>query len=266
VTRVVALGRQTFAALANPNYRRYFAGQATSLIGTWMQSVAQSWLVLQLTGSGPALGFVVGLQMLPVLVLGPYGGVVADRVDKRRLMVALQSAMGLLALTLGVLTVTGAVRIWHVYLLALLLGLTNAFENPARQSFVLEMVGPADLRNAVTLNSVLVNAARAVGPAVAGILIASVGTGVCFLVNAVSFVAVVYSLVSMNTAVLAPTPPTQRRKGQLREGLRYVRRTPALGVPLLMMALIGALAYEFQVVLPVLARDAFTAMPRRTAS
>src|SRR5664280_1897781 len=152
VTRVVALGRLTFAALANPNYRRYFAGQATSLIGTWMQSVAQSWLVLQLTGSGPALGFVVGLQMLPVLVLGPYGGVVADRVDKRRLMVALQSAMGLLALTLGVLTVTGAVRIWHVYLLALLLGLTNAFENPARQSFVLEMVGPADLRNAVTLN------------------------------------------------------------------------------------------------------------------
>src|SRR5664280_1565023 len=174
---------------------------------------------------------------------GPYGGVVADRVDKRRLMVALQSAMGLLALTLGVLTVTGAVRIWHVYLLALLLGLTNAFENPARQSFVLEMVGPADLRNAVTLNSVLVNAARAVGPAVAGILIASVGTGVCFLVNAVSFVAVVYSLVSMNTAALAPTPPTQRRKGQLREGLRYVRRTPALGVPLLMMALIGTLAY-----------------------
>jgi len=257
VTRVVALGRQTFAALANPNYRRYFAGQATSLIGTWMQSVAQSWLVLQLTGSGPALGFVVGLQMLPVLVLGPYGGVVADRVDKRRLMVALQSAMGLLALTLGVLTVTGAVRIWHVYLLALLLGLTNAFENPARQSFVLEMVGPADLRNAVTLNSVLVNAARAVGPAVAGILIASVGTGVCFLVNAVSFVAVVYSLVSMNTAALAPTPPTQRRKGQLRAGLRYVRRTPALGVPLLMMALIGTLAYEFQVVLPVLARDAF---------
>src|SRR5664280_1532404 len=196
------------------HYRRYFAGQATSLIGTWMQSVAQSWLVLQLTGSGPALGFVVGLQMLPVLVLGPYGGVVADRVDKRRLMVALQS-------------------------------------------FVLEMVGPADLRNAVTLNSVLVNAARAVGPAVAGILIASVGTGVCFLVNAVSFVAVVYSLVSMNTAALAPTPPTQRRKGQLREGLRYVRRTPALGVPLLMMALIGTLAYEFQVVLPVLARDAF---------
>ena len=255
--RAVALGRQTFAALAIPNYRRYFAGQATSLVGTWMQSVAQSWLVLQLTGSSTALGFVVGLQMLLVLLLGPYGGVVADRVDKRRLMMALQSMMGLLALALGLLTVTGALRLWQVYLLALLLGLNNAFENPARQAFVLEMVGQRDLRNAVTLNSVLVNAARAVGPAVAGILIATVGVGVCFLVNAVSFAAVVYSLLSMDTAALSPTPPAVRRKGQLREGLRYVRRTPALGVPLLMMALIGTLAYEFQVVLPVVARDAF---------
>jgi MFS family permease len=257
VRRAVALGRQTFAALAIPNYRRYFAGQATSLVGTWMQSVAQSWLVLQLTGSSTALGFVVGLQMLPVLLLGPYGGVVADRVDKRRLMMALQSMMGLLALALGLLTVTGALRLWQVYLLALLLGLNNAFENPARQAFVLEMVGQRDLRNAVTLNSVLVNAARAVGPAVAGILIATVGVGVCFLVNAVSFAAVVYSLLSMDTAALSPTAPAVRRKGQLREGLRYVRRTPALGAPLLMMALIGTLAYEFQVVLPVVARDAF---------
>src|SRR5664279_1779834 len=167
--------------------------------------------------------------MLPVLLLGPYGGVVADRVDKRRLMMALQSMMGLLALALGLLTVTGALRLWQVYLLALLLGLNNA----------------------------LVNAARAVGPAVAGILIATVGVGVCFLVNAVSFAALVYSLLSMDTAALSPTPPAVRRKGQLREGLRYVRRTPALGVPLLMMALIGTLAYEFQVVLPVVARDAF---------
>jgi MFS family permease len=257
VKRVVALGRQTFAALAIPNYRRYFAGQAISLVGTWMQSIAQSWLVLQLTGSATALGFVVGLQMLPVLVLGPYGGVVADRIDKRRLMIALQSVMGVLALDIGLLTVTGAVRLWQVYLFALLLGLINAFENPARQTFVLEMVGPRDLRNAVTLNSVLVNAARAVGAAVAGILIATVGIGVCFLLNAVSFVAVVYSLLSMDTGALSPTPPAVRAKGQLRAGLRYVRRTPALRVPLLMMALIGTLAYEFQVVLPVVAREAF---------
>jgi MFS family permease len=219
VKRVVALGRQTFAALAIPNYRRYFAGQAISLVGTWMQSIAQSWLVLQLTGSATALGFVVGLQMLPVLVLGPYGGVVADRIDKRRLMIALQSVMGVLALALGLLTVTGAVRLWQVYLFALLLGLINAFENPARQTFVLEMVGPRDLRNAVTLNSVLVNAARAVGAAVAGILIATVGIGVCFLLNAVSFVAVVYSLLSMDTGALSPTPPAVRAKGQ-RSGYR----------------------------------------------
>src|SRR3954452_22086891 len=142
MTRVLALGRETFASLANRNYRRYFTGQAISLIGTWMQSVAQSWLVLQLTGSGTALGLVVALQTLPVLLLGPYGGVVADRVDKRRLMIALQSMMGVLALVLAVLSMTHAVRLWHVYLLAFLLGMNSCFENPARQSFVLEMVGP----------------------------------------------------------------------------------------------------------------------------
>jgi MFS family permease len=258
MTRVLALGRETFASLANSNYRRYFSGQAISLIGTWMQSVAQSWLVLQLTGSGTALGFVVALQTLPVLLLGPYGGVVADRVDKRRLMIALQSMMGVLALLLGVLTVTGVVRLWQVFVLAFLLGLNNAFENPARQAFVLEMVGPRDLRNAVSLNSVLVNAARAVGPAAAGILIATVGTGVCFLVNAGSFVAVVASLVRMELDLLQPSPAQERAKGQLREGLRYVRHTPELAVPLVMMAVIGCLAYEFQVVLPQVAQSAFS--------
>jgi MFS family permease len=258
MTRVLALGRETFASLANSNYRRYFTGQAISLIGTWMQSIAQSWLVLQLTGSGTALGLVVALQTLPVLLLGPYGGVVADRVDKRRLMIALQSVMGVLALVLGLLTVTGAVRLWHVFALAFLLGLNNAFENPARQAFVLEMVGPRDLRNAVSLNSVLVNAARAVGPAVAGVLIATVGTGVCFLVNAGSFVAVVASLIYMDVELLTPSPPQERGKGQLMEGLRYVRRTPELGVPLAMMAVIGCLAYEFQVVLPQVAKSTFS--------
>ena len=210
------VGRKTFSSLANRNFRRYYTGQAVSLIGTWMQSVAQSWLVLQLTGSGAALGLVVGLQTLPVLLLGPYGGVVADRVDKRRLMIALQSMMGLLALTLGLLTVTGVVQIWQVYLLALLLGLNNTFENPARQAFVLEMVGPEHLRNAVSLNSVLVNAARAVGPAVAGLIIALGGTGICFLLNAASFVAVVFSLVSLDVSRLQTTPPTARAKRQVR--------------------------------------------------
>ena len=200
-----------------------------------MQSVAQSWLVLELTDSGTALGLVVALQTLPVLLLGPYGGVVADRVDKRSLMIAFQSMMGVLALVLAVLTITHAVRLWQVYLLAFLLGLNNCFENPARQSFVLEMVGPKDLRNAVSLNSMLVNAARAIGPAVAGIIIAPRGIGICFLLNALSFVAVVSSLATLDIAALHHRR-RPRAKGQLREGLRYVRGTPPLAIPLLMMA------------------------------
>jgi MFS family permease len=253
MTRVMRVGRTTFAALAVPNYRLYYGGQAVSMIGTWMQMTAQSWLVLTLTHSSTALGIVIGLQTLPVLLLAPYGGVIADRVDKRKLMVALQTAMGVQALVLGLLTVTGAVKVWEIGVLAALLGANNAFENPARQSFMLELVGPEHLRNAVSLNSVLVNVARTIGPAVAGLLIATVGDGVCFLVNAGSFVAVVVSLMRMRRAELHPTPPTPRARGQLREGLQYVRHTPELAVPLLMMAAVGCLTYEFQVSLPVMA-------------
>ncbi|WP_433276886.1 MFS transporter [Pseudonocardia xinjiangensis] len=252
-----ALRRQTFASLSNPNYRRYISGQSISLVGTWMQTIAQSWLVLQLTGSATALGLVVALQTLPTLVLGPYGGVIADRMDKRKLMIGLQSMMGALALLLGLLTITGVVQLWHVYALAFLLGLNNCFENPARQSFVLEMVGPTDLRNAVSLNSVLVNCARAVGPAVAGIVIATGGIGLCFMLNALSFVAVVVSLSRLDTSKLSPSDPAPRAPGQLREGFSYVRRTPKLAVPLLMMGLVGCLAYEFQVVLPIVASETF---------
>jgi len=255
MTRLKGIGRVTFAAFAIPNYRRYISGQSISLIGTWMQMAAQSWLVLTITRSATTLGLIVALQTLPVLLLGPYGGVIADRVDKLRLMTVLQVAMGVQALVLGVLTVTGSVRLWEIGVLAALLGLNNAFENPARQSFMLEMVGPENLRNAVSLNSVLVNVARVIGPAVAGILIATVGEGVCFLVNAASFVAVVASLTMLDRTMLTPSVPSPRAPGQLREGLRYVRRTPELGVPLLMMALAGALAYEFQVTLPVMARQ-----------
>jgi len=253
LTRVVRAGRVTFAALSVPNYRRYFFGQATSLIGTWMQMTAQSWLVFSITHSSTWLGVIVALQTLPVLVLGPYGGVIADRVDKRRVMIALQTAMGVQALILGLLTVTGNVHIWEIGLLAALLGFNNAFENPARQSFMLEMVGPEHLRNAVSLNSVLANTARVIGPAVAGILISTVGEGVCFLVNSASFIAVVFSLLTMDQAAINAIEPTPRARGQLREGLRYVRRTPELAVPLLMMAAVGCLAYEFQVSLPVMA-------------
>ena len=249
--------RITFASLALPNYRRYFTGQSISLIGTWMQTTAQAWLVLTLTRSSVDLGVIVALQALPVLLLGAYGGVVADRVDKRRLMIVLQSLMGLQALVLGILVTTHAVRVWEVGLLALILGLNNTFENPARQAFILEMVGSRDLRNAVSLNSVLANVARAIGPAIAGLLIASVGDGVCFLLNAASFVAVVVSLATMDRSALQPSLPSGRKRGQLREGLRYVSRVPELGVPLLMMLLIGTFAYEFQVVLPVLAKQTF---------
>lgn len=222
-----------------------------------MQSVAQAWLVFTLTHSATALGFTVALQTLPVLLLGPYGGVVADRVDKRRLMAVLQSVMGVQALVLGLLTITGVVRFWEICVLAVILGLNNTFENPSRQSFVLEMVGAEKVRNAVSLNSTMVNAARAVGPAVAGILIATVGVGICFLINAASFVAVVTSLVTMDRGALRPSAPVVRARGQLREGFRYIAARPRLLVPLLMMAIVGTLAYNFQVVLPVLAERTF---------
>jgi MFS family permease len=255
MTRLRAAGRLTFASLAVPNYRHYVSGQGVSLVGTWMQMVAQSWLVLELTHSSVALGAIVAIQTLPVLLLCPYGGVIADRVDKRRLMVFLQSLMGVQALVLGVLTVTGVVRFWEIAVLAGLLGLNSAFENPSRQSFLLEMVGPEHLRNAVSLNSVLVNAARTIGPAVAGLLIATVGVGVCFLANAVSFAVVVVTLLTLDRSQLSPSEPAPREPGQLLEGLRYVRRTPELAVPLVMMAFAGMLTYEFGVTLPVVDRQ-----------
>ncbi len=254
-TRLLAAGRTTFKAFEVPNYRRYISGQAISLCGTWMQMAAQSWLVLTLTGSATALGLIVALQTLPILLLGPYGGVIADRVDKRRTMIFLQGMMGIQALILGVLTITGEVRVWQIGVLAMLLGVNNAFENPARQSFMLEMVGPEHLRNAVSLNSVLVNVARTIGPAVAGLLIATVGEGVCFLANAASFIAVIASLLTLDLTAIRPSPSSGREPGQLREGLRYIKGNRELAIPLLMMAVAGTLAYEFQVTLPVMARQ-----------
>ena len=175
MTRVRRAGQVTFAAFEVPNYRRYISGQAVSLVGTWMQMTAQSWVVLKLSGSSTVLGLIVALQTLPVLLLCPYGGVIADRVDKRRLMIILQTMMGVQALTMGLLAVFGILQVWEIGVLAALLGFNNAFENPARQSFMSEMVGPDHVRNAVSLNSVMVNVARSVGPAVAGILLATVG-------------------------------------------------------------------------------------------
>ena len=251
-----------FASLSVHNYRLYFGGQAVSLIGTWMQATAQAWLVLTLSGSSSILGLIVALQALPILIIGPYAGVIADRVDRRLLMIFLQTIMGVLALVLAILTLGGWIAVWQIAILALLLGLNNAFENPARQAFIHQIVGESLIRNAVTLNSVMVNAARAIGPAVAGVLLAAVGAGWCFVINATSFVAVVVSLVAMRTSEISHEIPVPRAKGQLREGLRYVRSKPILWVPLVMMALVGTLAYEFQVSLPVAARDVFDGGPQ----
>ncbi len=247
----------TFASLANRNYRTFFFSQAVSLTGTWMQSVAVAWLVLTLTGSATWLGLAIALQSLPVLLLGPYGGLLVDRMDKRRLLIGTQSAAAGQALALGLLTVTGTVNLGWVLALSIGLGLINAVDNPGRQAFVREMVPVEMVRNAVSLNAVLVNVARAVGPAIAGVLIATAGLGTCFLVNAVSFIAVIGAYAVMNRSELRPTEPVPRGPGQLRDGLRYVRHDPHLLVPLLMMALVGTLTYEFQISLPALATETF---------
>ncbi len=247
----------TFGALRIPNYRRYAVAQAVSLSGTWMQRVAQAWLVLELGGSGTDVGLVTALQFVPLLVLGLWAGVVVDRVDKRRLLVVTQLAAALLALALGLLVATGTVRLWAVMVLALALGVVHLFDNPARQTFVLEMVGPGQLANAVTLNSVTVNAARTLGPALAGLLIATAGTAVCFLVNAASYLLVVAAFTLMRRDELEPSPVVARAPGQLRAGLAYASRTPEVRAPLLLMAVVGTLAYEFQVVLPLMARFVF---------
>jgi MFS family permease len=242
-----------FSSLAVPNYRRYYLGQVVSRTGTLMQQFAQSWLVYDLSGSATIVGLTVALQTIPILLISPYAGLLADRLDKRRLMVVLQAMMGVLAVILGMLTVTHVVELWHVFVLALLLGVNEAFDTPSRQAFIFEMVGPDQLTNAVGLNSVLNNISRAVGPAVGAGVVATLGLGMCFLLNAASFVAVIVSLVTIDRSQLQAAPITRRAKGQLREGFGYVRRSPMLWVPLGMMALIGTLTWEFQTTLPPMA-------------
>ena len=257
MTRIATAARQTFRSLRIRNYRLYFIAQLVSVSGTWMQSVAQAWLVLRLTGSGVDLGIVTGLQFLPMLLFGPWGGLVADRVDKRRLLFATQTGGGVLALVLGVLTSTGAVRLWHVYLLAGLLGVVNLFDNPARQTFVGEMVGQSELPNAVSLNTVVMNMSRVVGPAIGGIIIVTMGLAASFYANAASFVAVIVGLAMMRTAELQRTGGVPRATGQVRDGFRYVWRTPELRNTLGAMAIIGVFAYNFQVTLALLAKTTF---------
>ena len=258
MTRVRRLGRATFSSLRNRNYRLYFIGQVISVSGTWMQRLAQAWLILRLThNNGVALGIESGLQFLPMLLFGAWGGVIADRVDKRRLMYCTQAAAGLLALGLGLIVAAGAATVGIVYVFSVLLGFTNVFDNPARQTFVIEMVGRDELPNAVGLNSVVMNASRVVGPAIGGIVIELVGLAPCFFLNAASFVAVIIALWMMHGEELHSVPTVPRAKGQLREGFRYVWSERLLRTPLLLMAVIGTLAFNFSVLLPLFATRTF---------
>lgn len=247
----------TFAALRNRNFRLFFTGQTLSAMGTWMQKVAQAWLVLGLTGSGTLLGVTVALQHLPILLISSWGGLVADRVDKRRMLLWTQSAAAVPALLLGVLTAADRITLWMVLVLALALGMVEALDKPARQSFVIEMVGHRDLTNAVALHNIMVNAGKVGGPAIAGILISTIGLPPTFLLNAASYLAVVASLVMMRHDQLQPATRAHRGRGQLREGLRYVSREPGLLAPLLLLTVTGLLAYEWVVTLPLLAHDTF---------
>ena len=249
--------RQVVSSLRRRNYRLYFFGQLISVMGTWMQTLAQSFLVLDLTHSGTQLGLATAARFLPILLFGPAGGLFADRQDKRRILYVTQTLSGLLAAVFALLTATHVIQIWSVDLLALSLGFVNVFDNPARQSFISEMVPTADLANAVTLNSVSINLARVFGSAVGGVIVAVLGTATCFAINAISFGAVLASLAAMKGALLYPARPAKRERGQIRQGLRYVRVTPELLIPLCMIALVGTLAWEFPVTLPLMATRVF---------
>ena len=248
----------TFRSLRVRNYRIWFCGQLVSVCGSWMQTVAQGWLVLRLShDSGFAVGLVTALQFLPMLLFGAWGGVIADRFDKRRTLVAAQSALAVIAAVQAAVTLSGAVRLWMVYALVVVQGFANLVDIPVRQSFPNEMVSGEDLSNALSLNSALFNSARIIGPAVAGPLIVTAGVGWCFFVNSVSYLAVLASLLLMRRAELYPTTKAKRGRRQIREGLAYVRRTPALGSVLLLSAVVGTLAINFNVVLPLLAKKTF---------
>jgi len=247
-----------FSSLRIRNFRLFAAGQVVSNTGTWMQRVAQDWLVLELThGSGTAVGIATGLQFLPLLLFSLWGGMIADRYPKRRVLMVTQAAMGALALLLGVLTVTGVVQPWHIYLLAFGLGLATMVDNPTRQSFAIEMVGREDLQNAIALNSAVFNLARITGPALAGIVISLIGTPAAFFLNATSYLTVIVSLHLMRPSELRPAERVARAKGQLREGLAYVRSRPDLLMTMVLVFFIATFGMNFQVTTALMSRVVF---------
>lgn len=249
------------AAFAVPNFRRFVTGQTISLVGTWTETVAQAILVLELTHSGVWLGLATAARYTPVLLLTPYAGVIVDRQPKRRVLLLTQSSLAATSLVLGALVLSGAIRLWMVFAVALVFGTLTALDNPARLAFISEMVGQRLIRNAVTLNSTLVNVGRAIGPIVAATLVGAVGVGWCFVANAASFGAVIASLLALNISQLHPSAPLRRARGQLRQGLAYARRVPEILAPLAMMALIGTLTYEYEVSLPLFGRGALHGGP-----
>jgi MFS family permease len=255
-------GGGMFRSLKVRNYRLYASGQLVSLTGTWMQRVAQDWLVLNLTNSGTALGIVTALQFGPSLVLGLWGGMLADRGDKRKLLLATQTGLALVALLLGLLDVGGVVQYWHVLVLATALGLISAVDTPIRQSFVVEMVGKDELTNAVAINSTIFNTGRILGPAVAGVMISAVGTGWAFIANALSSVAVLAGLWLMRPAELFPAPHLERARGQLRAGFQYVRGRADLMLTMILVFVVGTFGLNFQITTALVAKQVF----HRTAS
>jgi MFS family permease len=255
VNRAGATARRMFRSLAEPNYRLFFVGHAVSVIGTWMQRVAQDWLVLQLTDSPVAIGLATALQFLPTLLLGIWGGVLVDRVNRRRAIQLTQLSSAVLAAALAAATLTGTVTLGLVYALAFALGLVTVIDVPARQAFITELVHADDYVNAQALNSSVHNTGRLVGPAIAGGLIAWVGAGPAFAVNAVSFAAVLIGLSRMDPTRLRRPPVLRRARGQAREGLRYVWGQPTLRSCVLLVGVVALFGQNFRVVLPVFARD-----------
>lgn len=257
MTSAVDIARKTFAAFSVHNFRLYFGGQVVSVSGAWMQRVAQSWLVLELTDSGAMVGALTAVQFIPLLLLASSGGLVADRLEKRKVLYFTQAFASSLALTLGILVLTNTVELWMVFVLALALGIVGSVDNPTRNAFVMEMVGRSKLANAVALNTVLINSARVIGPAIGGLLIITVGIGWCFIINAVTYLVFIAAIRLMRRNDIERSEPETRERGQLRDALRYVSANPVLRATLVMSALVGLFAYEFEVVLPLLARFTF---------
>ncbi len=257
MTPMERAARRTFHSLRTRNFRLYFLGQVVSGTGTWLQLVAQAWLVLSLTHSALAVGITLAIQFTPMLLFGAWAGVLVDRIDKRRVLMGTAAAAGALALVLATVAATGVAEVWMVYALAFGLGVVTALDNPARRAFVPEMVPHADIANAVGLNSTVFTASRVIGPAIAGMIIASFGVAWCFLLNGLSFIAVIWALAAMQPAELRPSPPVAHAKRQLRDGLRYTWHNRPVRLALIITAIVGLFAFNYQVVMPSMARDEF---------